>query len=279
MADTQSLIPDFNNYFAGQKAATQGLLSGQNVEQGNFLNRYGDAIKSQETQSQMADRIGNQYNLPTLSKNAFNAQQAVYDAPQVTTDAARGSEINQNQLDRQKNYQLQKLAPIAQRAQDQANFAQNTVNTQMGYATKDQEKALSLFPVEQQMMMDRQARETSLFSSGQEQELNSIIAKMNAGIQISEGEKNRAQQLAIGEKNYNLELQKLAQNQTQFSSSQSQPMSVSPGNKVIDPKTGKVIYDAPYKPTSTGSGTNLDSFYGSSSTPSIKQQANGQWTF
>jgi hypothetical protein len=50
--------------------------------------------------------------------------------------------------------------------------------------------------------MERQARETSMFSTQNEQELNALTAKMNAGIQLSEGEKNRANQLTIAREGF-----------------------------------------------------------------------------
>lgn len=237
-----SLIPNFDQYFAGSKAAGADLIGKQNAESGSFLKQYSDTINGQESQSAMAKRLGDQYNLPTLSKNAFNAQTALNQAPEVTTAAARGSDINQNQLDRQKNYQIQKLAPIAQTAQSQADFAQGTVNTQMGYATADQQKALSIFPVAQQLMMDRQARETSLFTTENQNELNGLIAKMNAGITLDEGQKNRAQQLSIAEKGYQSSLDQIAAN-AKNASSQPQTQTVSQGGKtyLIDSQTGKII--------------------------------------
>jgi hypothetical protein len=247
MADN-SLIPNFDQYFAGNKAAAASMMGSQNAEQQSFLKDYKDTIAGQETQSQMADRLGAKYNLPTLSKNAFDAQQALYNAPEVVTSSVRGSDVNQNQLDRMKSYQIQKLSPIAQKAQDQANFVQGTVNTQMGYATKDQEKALSIFPVQQQLMMDRQAREASFFSSQQEQELNSIIAKMNAGIQISEGEKNRAAQLANSERTYNAELARIAE---AANTAKNSYLTLSPGETAYNPSTGRAMYTAPYKATTT----------------------------
>ena len=127
----------------------------------------------------------------------------------------------------------------------------------MGYAVADQEKALRPFNTEQDLMSDRFARETTLYSQQNQSELDSIINKINSGITLSEGEKNRAQQLAIAEQGYKqaLEVAKMGQNNSPYEK-------LSGGETLYNTQTGKVQYQAPYKATGGGGSGGLAQYYG-----------------
>lgn len=240
LVDT-SLIPDFGAQAAATKQGNQAFMQGQTDQTSDFLNRYKQAIGGQETTSAMAGRLGSELGLPALNKNAFMLNQAVTNLPQTNIDASRGFDVNQNQLDRMTNHGLQKLSPLAQNATAQAQNAQSSLNTQMGYEQADQAKALTPFNTEQSMLSDRMARETTLYSQQNQQELDGLIAKMNAGVTLSEGEKNRANQLAVAEQQYSAE----KAHYDSISSANNKPNTqiVDQGGKkyLIDSGTGQII--------------------------------------
>lgn len=210
--------PDLNqltNVTATQRANTQNLLGLQQGQNTDFLNRYKGLLGSQETTAQTANRLGQENNLPQLKQNANTLNTTMSNIPYTYRDATKGFDVNQNQLDRIIGQKSSELAPTLTSANNALNTAQNTVNTQLGYTQEDKNRALIPYQSEQQMMADQQARQTSLYSQDNQNELNALITKINTGVQLSEAEKNRAQQLAIAEKGYQNALD-VARQQTKY---------------------------------------------------------------
>jgi S-adenosylmethionine synthetase len=260
MTDT----PDLNqltNLTNQQKTNTSGFLAGQNTQTADYLKRYTDFINSQEGASAMAGRIGGELGIPTLQANATMLRNTLTNLPSTYSKATTGYDVNANQLARIIGQKSSELAPAVTTAETSLSGAQNTLNTQMGYEQTDQAKALMPYQTEQTMLSDRMARETTLYSQDNQNELNSLIAKINAGITLSEGEKSRAQQLAIQEQSYNQakETAKNTPNPTQV---------ISQGGKqyLIDSTTGKIISTYGSGSSNTSAGSYLTT---KSSTPSF----------
>lgn len=260
-------LPNLEGKVQQQKKNTQGFLSKQQGQTDDFLSRYRSTLGGQEKTAAMADRIGTELGLPALQKNALLLNQTVSDLPQTLLEGTRGFDVNQNQLNQLTSHKLSKLAPAAQRATEQAQSAQNTLNTRLGYESLDRDRELLPFQTEQSLLSDRLARETTLYSQDNQNELDALIAKMNAGITLSEGEKNRAAQLAESERSYELEKGRLAQDQSQFDTTQENrdptnrsTATIEQGGQtyLIDTQTGKVI--AKYGATQASVPTS--SYYG-----------------
>ncbi len=100
------------------------------------------------------------------------------------------------------------IAPAAELAQQNLGSAEGQLSTRLGYGQADQAKQLLPYQSEQGLLSERMARETTGYTSVMQGELDAIISKMNAGITISEGEKNRAATLAAAEKAYQGEVAK-----------------------------------------------------------------------
>jgi len=221
------------------------LFGSQRNEQNDYLNRFKGAISSLPTTSAIAGRIGEEIGLPKLQANAQSLNNTLYNLPTTYSKATTGFGVNANQLQRLIGQKQSELAPSAQLAAQNALNAQSTLNTRLGYEQQDQNRSLLPYQQEQALMSERFARESTGYSNAMQSELDSIIAKMNAGVQISEGEKNRAQQLAIAEAGF--KNQKELQDQ-QIQAQRSQPVAVNDSTMIIDPSTGKVIYQ-PIKQT------------------------------
>lgn len=194
--------PDFGSLLGSQKSGMGSLLGGQDASTSQWLKNYSGAIGGQETMPAMYERLSTELGLPALRNNAFNLQSTLESIPQTYKGATRGFDVNQNQLSRIVGTKTAQLAPLAQRATAQQQQAEGLMGTQMGLAQQQQAKELTPYTYEKEFLTDRAARETSLFSQQSENELQALTAKMQAGIQLTEAEKNRAQELEIQRRNY-----------------------------------------------------------------------------
>jgi len=217
---------------AKQRLLNQQFLAGQNQQTSDFLTKFGNVITGQGTTQQAAQGIGEELGLPALRQNAFNLQQALIDIPEVYKAGTRGFDVNANQLARIVNQKLGELGPLAQRATALAQFGEQELGTRLGYLQNDWNRQLLPLNSEQAFLMDRYARETSMFSQDNQRELDALLAKMNAGVQISENEKDRILELSKLEKEYENEL-KIAKYKA------SQSYAVTSGSSIYDPVTGK----------------------------------------
>lgn len=230
MADT----PDLNqitNLTTAQRANTGTFLSGQDKATQDFLTKYSSTINSQPTTSALATRIGAELGLPQLQANATSLNNTLYNIPSVYGKATTGYDVNANQLSRLIGQKQSEIAPAAALAASNAQAAEGNLATRLSYEQADQNKALLPLQAESSFLTDKLARETTLFSQENQSELDGLIAKIQAGVTLSEGEKNRAQQLALAETNYQNQL-KLQQNQ------QSQPNFVSVNGGLYNTTSG-----------------------------------------
>lgn len=233
-------LNQLTNLTASQKAGTSGFLAGQNTETADYLKKYTDFINSQEGASAMASRIGGELGIPTLQANATMLQNTLTNLPSTYSKATTGYDVSQNQLSRIIGQKASELQPMVTTAENSLQNAQNTLNTRMGYEMTDEEKALRPYTMEKDLLSERQAREATLYTADNENELNALIQKLNMGITLSEGEKNRANQLALQEKQYQQALDVAKQNNA--NTTPNTQVVESGGKKyLIDSGTGKII--------------------------------------
>ena len=201
------------NLNAGVEAAqrlrnlTPGFLGGQQAQSQDYLGRLGGYVSGQPTSSAMAERIGGELGLPTLRSNVQGLENTLFNLPSTYGSATRGFDVNANQLARIIGTKQAELAPAATLARSNLQSAESDLSTRLGYAQQDFSRGLIPFQSEEGLLKDRLARETTLFSQDNERELDAIIAKLSAGVTLTEGERNRANQLAIAEKNYQNQLE------------------------------------------------------------------------
>lgn len=227
------------NKAAANRSDLTSLFGTQRGEDADYLARYRAAIAAMPSTASLAKSIGGELGIDALRGNAQNLNNTLFQIPGTYTKATTGFGVNANQLSRIIGTKQTELAPSAALAAQNAQAAEGNLNTRLGYEKADQERALLPFEKESSMLETRHAREATGYTTAMQGELDAIIAKMNAGVTLSEGEKNRANQLSIAEKGYSnqLELAKL-QNKNNY-------MTVGEGSTVIDPATGKVIYKSP----------------------------------
>jgi hypothetical protein len=238
--DSMNGLPDTSGTLNSQSQGNTDLLNSYKQQNADLLGRYTGAINSQPTLTSLYGSIGQQYNLPTLQANANQLNDTVSQIPYTQLNAARGEEMSQNQLDRGVGYQQAKLSPLAERATTQAQNAQNLVSTQLGLEQQQQQKELQPYSMESTLLGQQQGYGVSLQSQQNTNELNTLLAKMQAGVQLSTAEADRANQLAISEQQLN---SPLAQAQAQYYTS----------SKSYIPAGNGLIFDASTR-TFVGSG-------------------------
>lgn len=237
--------PDLNAPVQQAQANTANLkniFAGQQADTGGFLNRFSGAINAQPTSTALAERIGNELGLPQLQGNANMLRNTLTNLPSTYSAATRGFDVNANQLSRIIGTKSAELAPAVETAERSLSSAQNNLDRRLGYAQADQQKELLPYQSEQSLLSDRFAREASGYSQAMGNELDAIIAKMNAGVQISEAEKSRAHDLALAEKTFENQ-KKLYAEQAKYSPSAANDpwQTIGDGAWLFNTQTGQTI--------------------------------------
>jgi len=199
-------FPDLTGYMSGVRSSTNDLFNNQNQQVGNFLSSYSNAINNQETVPAMWQRLANETGYNALNKQALDINNQLNYLPQTETAAMKGFDVNNNQLNNDINTQTWKLAPIAQRATSEAQNAANIMGQQIAATQAQQQKELTPYTAEQGFLTDYLARQTSAFTTENEQELNALEQKMSTGATLSDDEQNRLNQLKIAEEGYQNQL-------------------------------------------------------------------------
>lgn len=224
------------------------LFSGQRAESDNFLGRLTNTIGNQETTSALSQRIGSELGLPTLRANTSALQDTIFKLPDTYSKAMTGYDVNANQLARVIGQKQSELSPAAALSEKNLQAAESNLTQRLGYEQRDQDRALIPFQYESDQLNSRLAREATGYTTQMQSELDAIISRMNAGITLSEGEKNRAQQLAISEREFDNQM-KMAEYQNSVASSQPNYVQINGG--IYDTTSGSYKLNPPPKATGT----------------------------
>lgn len=181
---------------------TSDFFAGQKAQEDEFLNRYREVVSGQEGIPAMAERIGGELGLSSLRQSAFNLNQTLENIPTVQTQATTGYDVNENQRQRMIAAEQAKIAPLAQKATSQQQFAEGQLGERLGYETQQQLKDLQPLQMEASMISDRLARETTGYTTDKQSELEIYLRKLDQGFQLSQAEKQRANELADQENNF-----------------------------------------------------------------------------
>lgn len=117
-----------------------------------FNTAYQGAIANQPSYQDLWKNIAAGFNYPQLANQATTLNNQVAMIPQTYPQAARGLDVNQNQLDRIMNMQEWKLAPLAQRATAQAQTAGQLTAQQLEAARQQQLKELAPYQTQAQLL-------------------------------------------------------------------------------------------------------------------------------
>lgn len=218
-------------------------------------------LNSQETVPQLTTRYNDQFGIPQMQNNLqLGTEQYDYlgnqirSMPQSVAQGSQESILTQGQKDRvvqsrqapileQQGVLGQNLGRLGERLSTAQTNASNMINAEQAQQMKMTQPWLQQYNTESVLS----TMAMTGWSTQNSMELQRLLANQSAGITLSEGEKNRAHELAMAENNFERQL-KLAKEQPQ----QSNLMSVGAGTSIFDPSTGKFIGTAPYKPENNG---------------------------
>lgn len=191
-----------DDYIKNMPANRSAFNAGQKSDISDFLGRYTGAVNNQESMSHMQDRIGREIGLPTLQENANMLNKTLNNIPYTYSSAAKGFDVNGNQLERTIANKTSEMTPLVTSANSAVENAQGIVKDRVAAAQADQQKALLPYQSEQSLLNDRLARESTGFNQDAEQTLNALLDKMDKGIALSTSEQDMANRLATAKLAY-----------------------------------------------------------------------------
>lgn len=214
------------------------LWSKQGQTQDAYVNAFKNQIMSQPSATNLYDKANNAFNVPALQNTANQLNNTMLTAPNNNLDAARGFNYDQNQVNQKTSQDLQRLAPAAAAAQNNANTAMANAGNyvQAGMAQNQYE----LQPMQQQgqYLMDSYARQQSGFTQTQQSQLDGLKQKMMSGVQLASDEMAAFTSLSQAESSYQASMN-TAQKQLQAVQLGQQYQTLSPGQTLINTLTGK----------------------------------------
>lgn len=191
---------------SGWAASTQNgltnLWGNQNKTQNDYIQAFKDTIASNPSVTDLYGKANEIFNVPQLQQTANTLNNAVLKAPISNVEAAKGFNVDQNQVDQKTAQDLYYLSPQANAAQANANTAEGNASNfvQAGIAQNN----FNLLPIQEQgqYLMDAYARQQSGFTTTAQAQLQALQAKMEAGERLSEAEMSAYTQLASSESAY-----------------------------------------------------------------------------
>jgi hypothetical protein len=183
-ATENNFLSSYNNLNNTQQGQTQ-----------DYSDKYAQAVANNPSVTDLYNQGNDKYNVLGLQNTANQLNNAVLTAPQTNLNAAKGFNYDANQLSQQTNQDLARLSPLALAAQNNAQTAQSNANA---YVTAGQaQNAQNLLPVqsEQQFYLQQQNNQSQAALQANSQEIAGLTAKMQSGIQLSQAEYARYNQL------------------------------------------------------------------------------------
>lgn len=195
----------------------------------NLTKGYEGAIQGQDTVPTLIGRYDQMYGVPQLQENIQRGMEQ-YDAlgnqirtmPDQVAQRSQESILTQGQKDRQVQAEsaplLEAQGMLGQTlSRQQANLGQARENASRMVTAEQvqQEKELSPWLKQYDNESVLSAMRMTGWTFENQSELSRLLANQQAGITLSEGEKNRAQQLAIAEKGFEAQLNQIRESGNQ----------------------------------------------------------------
>lgn len=191
-----------NDWQQQTNSGLSGIKNSQDATQNDYITQFKNQIANQPSATDYYNQGMQKFNVQGLQDTSNNLNNAILQAPNSNIDAAKGFNYDNNQIQQKTSQDLQRLAPAAQAAQNNATTAQgNAMNfTQNGIAQNN----MNLLPLQEQgqYLMDSYARQQSGFTTTQQAQLTALQAKMQSGVQLSSDEMAAFSQLTGAEATY-----------------------------------------------------------------------------
>lgn len=197
----------------------------QQREGEEYISGLKEHLGSLEQIPQMYQRLSGELMLPDLrkqyqglSKAATGLSEQIWNVPEMVAGTTRESLVTapQRQAMTLKAQEplteaLTRLSPMIQATGQALTSAETELGKRMGYGLEQQQMSLLPFEKGFDLLTQRQAREYSGYTFSNQIELDRLIANLNAGVTLSEGEKQRLHELALKEQDYKNQLDVMKQ--------------------------------------------------------------------
>ena len=188
----------------------------QRSEQGGFLQGFDQLLKGQETLPAIQDRLGNKYGIPDLQENYLRQKEAgeqvgnqVRGLAAGTKDRFAESMLTQGQVNNVINKeakglleQFNSLGQITEQTGQRLAMAEQNLNNEAKMELAQQQKEMTPWLQSYDMMNIMQARESANWGITSQLELNRLLSNQSSGLQWTNAEANRANALAMQEKEF-----------------------------------------------------------------------------
>ncbi len=198
-------------------------IAGQKAEGAEYISGLTGAIQGQEKLGDMYSRVSGQVNLPSMREQGLRYGEQLGDlgsqiqALPQSIGPTQGAVMTEGQRQRaiasESQPLLEQYTTLGQQAGqlgERISSAESDVSRRMGMEVAQQEKELSPWEKSYDLLSTQQAREFSGYALENQMELDRLIQNMNAGIQLSEAEKNRAHELSMAEMGYQNALDRIS---------------------------------------------------------------------
>lgn len=209
---------------AANQAATDARFASNKQELSDFNSSFGSAVPS------IINEESAKYNLPGLANQATALNNRVTDLQGNLTGQGAGGYASSNQVD----------AAINSKYLPRYQTAVTNLNNASQLAAGETQTRLTPYTTQANLLNERLSREATGYSQEQQQQLDSLVAQMQAGVQLSTAQIQQMTQLAVSEQNYQAQLATL-QNQKEIAQLTNDRLKSIGAGGVYDPVTGQVI--------------------------------------
>ena len=189
----------------------------------DLVSSYDQAIQGQEKYPALQQRYENRYMIPELREAMQTGREAYQNVlneinaiPETTKATTRDSMVTEGQAAGINQAKYEKLRPVAEslgqtveQVGQLLTEAEANLNTAVAAEIAQQKKELEPFLWEYDLSNILSSMEMTGWSQANSNELTRLITNMQAGVQISEAEKNRAHELAMQEASFQNQLKYL----------------------------------------------------------------------
>lgn len=199
----------------------------------DYMGAYSQAVANNPTYTSLYNTANQQFNVPATAQQATYLQNQVNQVAPNAYQTAKGFDYSEPQVENAINTNLRFLQPeanaAAQVAQTNQNLAGQYVNLGM------QQNQQNLLPIQSYgpMLQQAMAQQATGWNQAAQNEFQGLQAKMNAGVQLSQQEMDRANSLLQAQQAYQQAIN-TAQIQQQF-------QNVGAGNNLVNTFTNSII--------------------------------------
>jgi len=228
-------------YYGQAKQEEQGLLG-----------RYTTAIQNLEPLTAIRQRLGTEFNLPSLQQASDFLTTTLENIPGSVKNLAGQFGISAPRMEQRMQSLAANITPAQQQAVRQEQTAQERLADTLKYEVAQQERQLLPYTQEFTVLKDRIARESAGFTTENKAQLDLLLQELKTTGTLTEQKLLSARELALKEEDYNLEKMKL-ENAREVITADGRV-------KLINSLTGELIRDLGSSRSGTGGagGTSID---------------------